>query len=581
VKYGGQFENLQSAKARLMIAVPIALFLIFILLYFAFGSVKEALMVYSAIPLSAVGGVLFLWMRDLPFSISAGVGFIALFGIAVLNGIVLIEHFKELKHQGMKDIDALILKGTTDRLRPVLLTAAAAALGFLPMAISSSAGAEVQRPLATVVIGGLFTATILTMIVLPVLYKVFDSQSFKKTKFKKHQSASFIILLLLSTSFAFSQNSNPELDSLISKAIQNNKGIKAAQLQVDKAKANIKTANTFDKTNIYYSYDQNNLALNNEPLRVFGVQQRFAFPTVYGAQKKAFSSEFEKEKANFEIQKNKLSLAVAKSYQHIVYLQHQEKLYQYLDSLYQNFSKASDRRFELGETNYLEKITAQAKFRQIRTKLSQIENDKKAQYELLQSLLQTDETIVVKSNKIAPFSSSMDETSKMLYTAHLESITSNYKSQIMLQKQHWLPDINVDYFQGRNNGLSQSLYGFQIGVAVPILFSGQVAKSKVAQLELQSWEQQKLNEATKIEKYITQKKNELVKHQEAINYYNSYGKKLSDEIIKVGNNSYKHGEIDFFQYIQSLENATTIQVDHLDTILQFNQTQLDLQYLNF
>ena len=581
VKYGGQFENLQSAKARLMIAVPIALFLIFILLYFAFGSVKEALMVYSAIPLSAVGGVLFLWIRDLPFSISAGVGFIALFGIAVLNGIVLIEHFKELKHQGMKDIDALILKGTTDRLRPVLLTASAAALGFLPMAISSSAGAEVQRPLATVVIGGLFTATILTMIVLPILYKVFDSQAFKKAKFKKHQSSTYIILFLLSSSLAFSQNTNPELDSLLSKAIQNNKGIKAAQLQVDKTKATIKTANTFDKTNIYYSYDQNNLALNNEPLRVFGVQQRFSFPTVYGAQKKVFSSEYEREKANFDIQKNKLSLAVSKSYQHIVYLQHQEKLYQYLDSLYQNFSKASDRRFELGETNYLEKITAQAKFRQIRTKLAQIENDKKAQYELLQSLLQTDEIIVINSNSIIPLNSFIDATSKSFYTAYLESVTKNYKNQIELQKQHWLPDINLDYFQGRNNGLSQSLYGFQVGLAVPILFSGQVAKSKVAQLELQSWEQQKQNEEVKIGKYINQKKNELAKLQEAINYYNTYGKKLSDEIIKVGNNSYKHGEIDFFQYIQSLENATTIQVDYLDTILQFNQTQLDLQYLNF
>ncbi|MDI5950978.1 CusA/CzcA family heavy metal efflux RND transporter [Flavobacterium yafengii] len=581
VKYGGQFENLQSAKARLMIAVPIALFLIFILLYFAFGSVKEALMVYSAIPLSAVGGVLFLWMRDLPFSISAGVGFIALFGIAVLNGIVLIEHFKELKHQGMKDIDALILKGTTDRLRPVLLTASAAALGFLPMAISSSAGAEVQRPLATVVIGGLFTATILTMIVLPILYKVFDSQAYKKAKFKKHQSATYMILLLLSSSLAFSQNSNPELDSLLAKAIQNNKGIKAAQLQVEKTKANIKTANTFDKTNIYYSYDQNNLALNNEPLRVFGVQQRFSFPTVYGAQKKVFSSEYEREKANFDIQKNKLSLAVSKSYQHIVYLQHQEKLYHYLDSLYQNFSKASDRRFELGETNYLEKITAQAKFRQIRTKLSQIENDKKAQYELLQSLLQNDEIITISSNSIAPLNTFTDATSKLFYTTYLESVTENYKNQIKLQKQHWLPDINLDYFQGRNKGLSQSLYGFQVGLAVPILFSGNVSKTKVAQLELQSWEQQKQNEEVKIEKYINQKKNELAKHQEAINYYNLYGKKLSDEIIKVGNNSYKHGEIDFFQYIQSLENATTIQVDYLDAILQFNQTQLDLQYLNF
>ena len=581
VKYGGQFENLQSAKARLMIAVPVALFLIFILLYFAFNSVKEALMVYSAIPLSAVGGILFLWMRDLPFSISAGVGFIALFGIAVLNGIVLIEHFKELKNEGMKDIDALILKGTTDRLRPVLLTAAAAALGFLPMAISSSAGAEVQRPLATVVIGGLFTATILTMIVLPILYKVFNSRDFKKVKFKNTQNATFIILLILSSSLAFSQNSNPELDGLLSKVIQNNKGIKAAQLQVDKTEATIKSAYTFDKTNVYYSYDQSNLAMNDLPLKVFGVQQRFSFPTVYGAQKKVYSSEYEKEKANFDIQKNKLSLNVSKSYQHIVYLQHQEKLYYYLDSLYQNFSKASDRRFELGETNYLEKITAQAKFRQIKTKLSQIDKDKKAQYDLLQSLLQSDETIVIKSNDIKPLNTLNNLPNKSLYDTYLESITKIHKSQIDLQKQSWLPDLNLDYFQGKNSGISQSLHGFQIGIGIPILFSGNVSKAKVARLELQSWEQQKQNEELKIEQYIKEKTNELAKYQEAINYYNLYGKKLSDEIIKVGNSSFKNGEIDFFQYIQSLENATTIQVDYLDTILQFNDTQLDLQYLNF
>ncbi|WP_294079568.1 efflux RND transporter permease subunit [Proteiniphilum sp. UBA5384] len=174
VTYGGQFENMQNALNRLKIAVPVALCLIFILLYFAFGSIRETLLVFTAIPLSAVGGILLLWMRGMPFSISAGVGFIALFGIAVLNGIVLVEHLKELKYKGMKNVDELILKGTTDRLRPVTLTAAAAALGFLPMAISSSAGAEVQRPLATVVIGGLFTATLLTMVVLPILFKMFD-----------------------------------------------------------------------------------------------------------------------------------------------------------------------------------------------------------------------------------------------------------------------------------------------------------------------------------------------------------------------------------------------------------------------
>lgn len=180
IAYGGQFENLQSAKSRLTIAVPIALMLIFVLLFFAFKSVKEALMIYSAIPLAAVGGVLFLWLRDMPFSISAGVGFIALFGIAVLNGIVLIEHFKTLQEEGFNNIYDLIRQGTKDRLRAVILTASAAALGFLPMAVSTSAGAEVQRPLATVVIGGLITATLLTLVVLPVLYAYLNSD--KKIK---------------------------------------------------------------------------------------------------------------------------------------------------------------------------------------------------------------------------------------------------------------------------------------------------------------------------------------------------------------------------------------------------------------
>jgi len=180
VSYGGQFENLRNARNRLMVAVPVALILIFIFLHFAFQSFIDAAMVYTAIPLSAIGGVILLWMRGLPFSISAGVGFIALFGIAVLNGIVLIEHFKELKEKGYTDICQRVITGTKQRLRPVLLTASAAALGFLPMAISTNAGAEVQRPLATVVIGGLVSATFLTLIVLPVIYASIEKQQQQK-----------------------------------------------------------------------------------------------------------------------------------------------------------------------------------------------------------------------------------------------------------------------------------------------------------------------------------------------------------------------------------------------------------------
>lgn len=181
IRYGGQFENLKEANQRLAIAVPVALLLIFGLLYFTFHSVKQSLLIFTAIPMSAIGGVFALLLRGLPFSISAGVGFIALFGVAVLNGIVLIGEFNRLKQSGMQDLNNVVLNGTATRLRPVLMTAFVASLGFLPMALATSAGAEVQRPLATVVIGGLITSTLLTLLVLPCLYIYFE-KGFSKHK---------------------------------------------------------------------------------------------------------------------------------------------------------------------------------------------------------------------------------------------------------------------------------------------------------------------------------------------------------------------------------------------------------------
>ena len=196
ITYGGQFENLQNATKRLKVVVPLALFMIFIFLHFAFKSIKDALLIFTAIPLSTVGGVFFLWLRDMPFSVSAGIGFIALFGIAVLNGIVLIEHFKELQKEGITDMRELIMKGTVNRLRPVILTAASAAMGFLPMAISTGAGAEVQRPLATVVIGGLITSTLLTMIALPILYRIFNDKNIKLSGLLSRNLVIVVFLML-------------------------------------------------------------------------------------------------------------------------------------------------------------------------------------------------------------------------------------------------------------------------------------------------------------------------------------------------------------------------------------------------
>jgi cobalt-zinc-cadmium resistance protein CzcA len=304
VSYGGQFENLRTAAARLKVAVPIALILIFVLLYFAFDSVKEALIIYSAIPLSAIGGVLLLYFRDLPFSISAGVGFIALFGIAVLNGIVLIEEFKELKAHGISDINERILMGTNNRLRPVLLTAAAAALGFLPMAISTSAGAEVQRPLATVVVGGLISATALTLVVLPILYAMFDRKGHKPKRKKRILP---VIILLLIPMLGFSQTKEITAEQAVEIALANNNALKASINKVTQSKQLVGSALNFDKTQIYYHYDENNIAANGLPLKVLGISQSIMFPTIYGTQRKA-----EKQKTELSFQEYNLNARILK-----------------------------------------------------------------------------------------------------------------------------------------------------------------------------------------------------------------------------------------------------------------------------
>ncbi|MBL7841910.1 MAG: efflux RND transporter permease subunit [Cyclobacteriaceae bacterium] len=203
--YGGQFENLQEANARLSVALPVALLLIFLLLFFTFGSIKQSLLIFTAIPMAAIGGVFALLLRGMPFSISAGIGFIALFGVAVLNGIVLIAEFNRLRKEGYEDLEEVVILGTAVRLRPVLMTAAVASLGFLPMALATSAGAEVQKPLATVVIGGLVSSTILTLVVLPCLYIYFERMHFKR---KPIVAAVLLVMLTVSGVSAQAQDNN-------------------------------------------------------------------------------------------------------------------------------------------------------------------------------------------------------------------------------------------------------------------------------------------------------------------------------------------------------------------------------------
>ncbi|WP_188754064.1 efflux RND transporter permease subunit, partial [Parapedobacter defluvii] len=226
ITYGGAFENLNQAKDRLMIAVPVSLVLIFVLLFFAFRSIKESLLIYTAIPLSAIGGIFLLALRGMPFSISAGVGFIALFGVAVLNGIVLVAEFNRLKKAGEKDLHTIVLNGTKTRLRPVLMTAFVASLGFLPMAVSRGAGAEVQRPLATVVIGGLLIATFLTLFVLPTLFILFEKIKLPKWAFGKKSTMGMVLVLIQLPVFAQTITLGQAIDT----AAKNNLSVKSSEL---------------------------------------------------------------------------------------------------------------------------------------------------------------------------------------------------------------------------------------------------------------------------------------------------------------------------------------------------------------
>src|SRR5690625_3631462 len=256
IQYGGAFENLQQAQQRLQIVVPIALALIFILLYFALNSVSQAVMIYVAVPLAAIGGVFALALRGMPFSISAGVGFIVLFGVAVLNGLVLITRFNSLKEEeGVMDIKKRILTGTKDRLRPVLLTATAAIAGFLPMALSTSAGAEVQRPLATVVIGGLISATLLTLVVIPVLYSFVETRTGKNGGTTRPPSVTGSIMLFVALAMGAFSTADSLQDISIEEAIQKAKadypGVRSARLEIESREALKKTAWDLGTTRVF------------------------------------------------------------------------------------------------------------------------------------------------------------------------------------------------------------------------------------------------------------------------------------------------------------------------------------------
>jgi cobalt-zinc-cadmium resistance protein CzcA len=596
--YGGQFQNLQEAKSRLMIAVPIALLLILVLLFFTFRSVRETLLIFSAVPLSAVGGVAALYLRDMPFSISAGVGFIALFGVSVLNGIVLIGYFNQLEAEGISDIIERVKKGTHVRLRPVMLTATVASLGFLPMAISSTAGAEVQRPLATVVIGGLISATLLTLLVLPVLYVLFTKDRPRKAHSNMSAlSKTSVVLILLTGSLLISRSVQAQtakpltLEESIQTAIQNNPQLRRSALEVSQNKALQGTAFNPEKTVITLTQDPTSGGNIDNSL---GVTQTFAFPTVYSAQRKVLNAQTAlSEKAKI-ISENELVKQVKLTWYQLLYAQNKLKQLASQDSLYKRFAERAALRYKTGETSYLEQLSAVNAYKEIQVAKKQAEADVLISRQELQQLMAVSYLPVIvpaaltKLTYISPDSGAIIGHPQLAYYQQRSALTD---AQVKAEKSRYLPDLTLGYRQqlligvfnpaNINRGYfpGTRIGGFEAGIAVPLFFGAQKSKVKAAQVGQQIAQAEQQNATMLLTKQYNQALQTLAKYDEALNYYDEAGLKQASEQIRIAQFAYSKGEIGYIEFIQNMTQAINIHLAYLSTLRDYNQTVIELTYL--
>lgn len=569
IDYGGQFENLERARQRLLIAVPVALLLIFTLLHLAFGSFREALMVYTAIPLSAVGGIILLWMRGLPFSISAGIGFIALFGIAVLNGIVLIEHFKELGKNGVGDLQAMIIKGTKERLRPVLLTASAAALGFLPMAISTSAGAEVQRPLATVVIGGLITATLLTLIVLPVLYFLFESRSRKKA-LRANGKITMLVLMLFGVG-TITQAQSLTMDQAIEKAFANNQMLRAAELETQADKLLIRQAFDPEKTRVYYNFDENNLAENDLPLKVWGVEQSFSFPGLYFAQHKQARLAYQKALLRLELVKNDLRREVGIHYQNLLYYAKLKDQITRLDSSLTAFAIAQEKNFTAGGSNKLELLTAQSRQQQNRLLLKEVQNNYQEALLQLQSAMQTQEDFTVDADNFAPLALDTGFQAWEVVRQWSQIDESLLQQNLKVEKLKVYPDLSLGYFLGTNNAIDNKRYnGFEVGLALPLWLPSKQAGIRSHKLQTEALQNSREHQLLLLKSRFTGLKLAFESAQLRWQYYQNQGNALQVELKKTADKAFALGEINSMSYFLLLDQIIKSEIDALDALRDYN-----------
>ena len=575
ITYGGQFENLIEASKRLSIAVPAALLLIMVLLFFTFKSMKQAGLIFTAIPLSAIGGVFALWLRGMPFSISAGIGFIALFGIAVLNGIVLISYFNQLKTEGITDPLQRVLMGTKTRLRPVLMTAAVASLGFMPMALSTSGGAEVQKPLATVVIGGLLSATLLTLIVLPILYLLFEKGIKARRKIK---TPIVTLIVLLISSFSFAQNSQPiSLQKAIEIAKTNNIDLKIADKEIEKQTVLKKTAFQADPLQVQYQggqfnskyYDSNVSIQQYFPIgRITKANRQLQEELVKLAEKRKALSEYEIEKA------------VTIAYYQYLYGVSVQKLNADLLEIYSKFLKNAELRFETGESGKIEVISAKAKSKEIETQQAQLEFDLAIYQKQLQFFIQTEENIVPDSTTPMQYSFQPNENQSKVETLVTDYYTqqiSVYQKEANTFKALRTPKLGLGYF-GQTIDTKSYFQGFTAGLQIPLFGGVNSAKAKASAISISQSQLELDKNKLTLKLQMQELKNDFEKQQKALDYYQKEGLLYAEQIIATAQKSYANGDMSYWYYISFLNQAIDIKKQNAEATNAYNQSAIQLQF---
>ncbi len=584
IRYGGAFENLERATNRLILVVPIALALIFILVFFAVKSLKQTLMIYVAVPFAAVGGIFSLYFRDMPFSISAGVGFIVLFGVAVLNGLVLISGFNELKEEGKLHINEIIKRGSIRRIRPILLTASTDILGFLPMAVSTSAGAEVQRPLATVVIGGMLTSTILTLIVLPILYNYVES-GVKKIKVPKPALGISLVFFII-TGLGISQNANAQdssitLTNAIGRALENYPSIKAAKLQVEKQKALKATAYDLGTTSIYTGKEEvgnnaigihNKIGIGQTNIDVFGIP----------AKTKLANARTQQAIAEQELTEVSLIRDIRIAWYSAVYAKQQWQLYKELDTLYTDFQKAAELRYKTQATSKIEYLLASAKYKEIQINLKKAESNYMASLQIMNQYLIYPVAMDVNTNGLGKnIFKPLSKTDSL----HASPLLSYYSTGIDVAESAWkaekanfLPKLDLGYKWQSIDG-NAGFYGWQAGISVPLAFFSQSGKTKASEIDYQIANQQYEQKELEIKAGYNQQVSLYLTLQQVIDYYKAEALPLANEQIQAANMAYRLGSINYVQFIQSTESAISTKQDFLIQQAEYFKLSAQLKFI--